>query len=242
MPGDSEVAREAMQVAILAGGLATRLGEVARGRPKSMVPVVGRPFLEYQLDMLRRNGVGDIVLCTGHLGEQIEEHFGDGSRFGVSIEYSREERPLGTAGALAHARDLLGEVFFTLYGDSYLFLDFGAAIAHLRSRGGLALMSVYRNCDRYERSNTAVAGGMVSGYSKDERQGDMLYIEYGANVFRREVLDMIPAAGRYSLEELFPRLIARGELLAYEVEERFYEIGSPQGLADFERFVARGRP
>lgn len=225
-----------MQVAILAGGLATRLEVLARDRPKSMVQILGKSFLEYQLDFLRGNGIRDIILCIGHLGEQIENYFGGGGRFGVSIKYSHEDRLIGTAGALKNAENLLEDVFFTLYGDSYLFLDFKAAMSFFESKDKLALMSVYKNYDKYDRSNTAVEGELVKKFSKSERTAGMVYIEYGANIFRKEILKMIPQ-GHYTLERLFPRLIETGDLLAYEVRNRFYEIGSPQGLKELSEFA-----
>lgn len=229
-----------MQVAILAGGLATRLGALTREQPKSLVRVLGRPFLGYQLEFLRRGGIRDVVLCTGHLGGQIESYFGDGARFGVSIRYSREPKLLGTAGALKKAGALLQEVFFTLYGDSYLFLDFGLVWSYFKSQNSLALMTVYKNSDRYGQSNTAIEGNRVKRYSKKEKSPDMVYIDYGANILHKRVLDMIPEDGPYSLDDLFPRLAERGQLLAFEVKERFYEIGSPQGLQDFTELVGRG--
>lgn len=228
-----------MQVAILAGGLATRLGALTRLQPKSLVRIEGKPFLEYQLKFLRKAGARDIVLCLGHLGEQIESYFGDGARFGVSIKYSHEPRLLGTAGALKKAAPLLQDVFFTLYGDSYLFLDFALALSYFRSQDRLALMTVYKNLDRYDRSNTAVEAGLVKKFSKRERTEDMVYIEYGANIFRKKVLELVPAEEPYSLDDLFPRLIEGGELLAFEVKERFYEIGSTQGLKEFSESVRR---
>ena len=226
-----------MQVAILAGGLATRLGRLTNGQPKSMVPISGKPFLQYQLDLLRRSGVADVVLCIGYLGEQIESYFGDGNKFGVNIKYSREDKLLGTAGALKNARDLLNDIFFTIYGDSYLFLDFAACMSYFKSQGKLALMTVYKNYDRYDKSNTAVEGNLVRKFSKRERTRDSIYIEYGANIFRKRVLEVIPENESYSLDDLFPRLIEKKELLAFEVKERFYEIGSLQGLKDFEEFA-----
>ena len=226
-----------MQVAILAGGLATRLGNLTKGQPKSMVRVRGKPFLEYQLELLRRAGIKNIVLCVGHMGEQIERHFGDGGKYGVNIKYSFEDRLLGTAGALKNAEALLDEIFFTMYGDSYLFLDFPAVTSYFKSQNKLALMTVYKNYDRYDRSNTVIEGNRVKKFSKKEKTKDMVYIEYGANIFRKEALDMIPENQFYSLDDLFSRLIEMDELLAFEVKERFYEIGSPQGLNEFEEFV-----
>jgi len=227
-----------MQVAILAGGLATRLRPLTEKIPKSMVMIGGRPFLEYQLHFLRKNGVTSVVLCVGYLAEQIENHFGDGRKFGVSISYSYEgDELLGTAGALKNAERLLDDPFFAMYGDSYLFLDFADAMRYFRSRNKLALMTVYKNHDQFERSNTVVEGGLIKKFSKKEKTEGMVYIEYGANIFRKDVLQMIPQGQPYSLDELFPELIRREELLAYEVRDRFYQIGSPQGLEEFEKYV-----
>jgi NDP-sugar pyrophosphorylase family protein len=229
-----------MQIAILAGGLATRLGDLTRNQPKSMLKIQGKPFLEYQLELLGRAGIENIVLCLGHMGEQIESYFGDGHEFGVNVKYSLEDRLLGTAGALKNAEALLDDTFFTMYGDSYLFLDFSRAMSYFESQNKLALMTVYKNYDQYDRSNTVIEGNLVKKFSKQEKTEDMLYIEYGANIFRKEVLYMIPENQYYSLDDLFPRLIEMDELLAFDVKERFYQIGSLQGLKDFEEFVTRG--
>ena len=227
-----------MQVAILAGGLATRLRPLTEGIPKSMVMIQDRPFLEYQLDFLKKGGVTNVVLCIGYLAEQIENYFGDGRKFGMNIAYSHEGKQLlGTAGALKKTEKLLEDPFFTMYGDSYLSLDFADAMSYFKSRNKMALMSVYKNCDRYERSNTVIKGGLVKKFSKKEKTKDTVYIEYGANIFRKAALELIPEGLPYSLDELFPELIKRKELLAYEVRERFYQIGSPEGLEEFKRYV-----
>jgi NDP-sugar pyrophosphorylase family protein len=227
-----------MQMAILAGGLAVRLGDLARNRPKSLIEVAGKPFLEHQLEFLRKAGLTEVVLCIGHLGEQIRRRFGDGAEFGVNITYSVEKEMLGSAGALKNAEALLEDVFYTMYGDSYLFLDFASTMRYFLSQNKLALMTVYRNQNRYDRSNTAITGNLVTKYTKQDRTQDMVYIDYGANIFRKEVLKMVPEDQPYPLEELLPRLIVKGELLAYEVEERFYEIGSPQGMKDFAEYIS----
>ena len=230
-----------MQVAILAGGFATRLGVLARNCPKSMVKVQGERFLEYQLELLRRGGVNNIVLCIGHMGKQIKRYFGNGSKYGVNIKYSFEDKPLGTAGTLKKAEALLNDTFFTMYGDSYLFLALGHIMSYFESQNKLALMTVYKNYDQYGRSNTVVEGNVVKKFSKKEKTEDMVYIEYGANIFRKEAIKMIPESQFYSLDDLFPRLIEMDELLAFEVKERFYEIGSPQGLREFEQYIKEAK-
>jgi len=227
-----------MQVAILAGGLATRLRPLTVKIPKSLLQIQNKPFLEYQLDFLKRGGVKDIVLCVGYLGEQIKRHFGNGKEFGVNISYSHEDKNLlGTAGALKNAQNLLQDTFFTMYGDSYLFLDFSAIMSYFKSQDKLALMTVYKNHDRYDKSNTVIAGNLVKYYSKKEKSEGMVYIEYGANIFKKEILEFIPEGQPYTLEALFPRLIEQEQLLAYEVHKRFYQIGSPEGLEEFKRYV-----
>jgi NDP-sugar pyrophosphorylase family protein len=226
-----------MQAAILAGGLATRLGELTRNQAKSMVKVLGKSFLEYQIELLAKGGVRDIVLCIGHMGEQIESQILNGKKYGVTIKYSLENKPLGTAGALKNAESLLKDPFFTLYGDSYLFLDFRVVMRYFKAQKKLGLMTAYKNYDFYDRSNTAIEGNLVKKYSKKERTRDMVYIDYGANIFKKEVLTMIPENQFYSLEDLFMRLVEMEELMAFEVKERFYEIGSLQGLKEFEEYM-----
>jgi NDP-sugar pyrophosphorylase family protein len=226
-----------MQVAILAGGMATRLGDLTKNQPKSLIKVSGKPFLEYQLDFLRKGGIKKVVLCLGHMGEQIARYFGGGRRYGVSISYSFEDSLLGTAGALRRARHLLDDRFFVMYGDSYLFPDFDQVMAFFNSHKKLALMTVYKNYDRYDRSNTVIEGNMVKLYSKTEKPDDMIYIDYGLNILSQDCLELVPENRFYSLEDLFTRLIEKEELLAFEVTERFYEIGSPQGLKEFENFA-----
>ena len=228
-----------MQVAILAGGLATRLGSLTREQPKSMVRVHGRPFLEYQLENLSHDGVRDVVLCIGHLGEQIEERFEDGRRFGVNIKYSHEgERLLGTAGALKNAVRLLDSEFFVMYGDSYLFLDYNAIMAYFRGHNKLGLMVVYQNRDLYDKSNVMAENGIVKVYNKSKKSDKMIYIDYGASILRKETLELVPPDEIYPLDNLFASLVEHGELLAYEVYDRFYEIGSPQGLREFEKYIS----
>jgi NDP-sugar pyrophosphorylase family protein len=226
-----------IQVVILAGGLATRLGELTKNRPKSLVEIFDKPFLAYQLELLKTNGITDVVICIGHLGAQIEQIFGDGSQYGVHIRYSRENKPLGTAGALKNAESLLLKNFFVMYGDSYLSLDFPQVFSYFISRNKLGLDTVFRNNDSFDNSNIVFKNNLVTGYSKVEKTKDMVYIDYGAAVFNKLVLHLIPENQAYSLEDLFIRLVGMKQLLAFEVHERFYEIGSPQGLKDFEVFI-----
>ena len=229
-----------MQVAILAGGLATRMKPLTDRVPKSLLEIGGKAFLTYQLDLLKKEGIRDIVLCISYLGEQIQEYFDDGRNYGMNIRYSHEnERLLGTAGALKNAEQLLQDQFFVMYGDSYLFLDFAAAKYYFDKYSKLGLMSVYKNYDCYDRSNVVIGDNLVKQYDKKKKTREMIYIDYGASILRKKALELVPQNQVYSMEELFTRLIEQEELLAYEVNKRFYQIGSPEGLEEFRRYVSQ---
>ena len=227
-----------MQVAILAGGLATRLRPMTNSIPKSMIEIEGKPFIEYQLDILSKQRVTNVVLCLGYLGVQIEHHIGDGHKFGIKVKYSYEgEQLLGTAGALKNAEHLLDDQFFIMYGDSYLFLDFSAVLSYFERFNKLGLMVVYKNNDQFDKSNVVVEDNLVRVYDKKCKTDRMHYIDYGAMLLRKKVLDMIPHNQFCALEDMLVHIVEQGELLAYEVQERFYEIGSPNGISEFEKYV-----
>ncbi len=227
-----------MQVVILAGGFGTRLGSLAAGLPKAMVDINEKPFLEHQLALLSDRGIKDIVLCVGHLAERIEQYFGDGRRFGVRIRYSMEKGSLlGTAGAVKQADPLLDDVFFLTYADSYLRMDYKASFKALSCSRQLGLMVIFRNEDRYERSNVVVEDGLISAYDKVNKLPGMNYINFGVSVLRKEALALVPEGLPYSQEEWYQALIKNRGLGAFETTERFYEIGSPEGLAEFRRLA-----
>jgi NDP-sugar pyrophosphorylase family protein len=226
---------------ILAGGLGTRLRPLTSRVPKALIPIGGKPFLHHQIELLKRGGVRDIVLCVGHLGEQVQGYFGDGRWLGVRIRYSEEKgHLLGTAGAIKNAEPLLGDKFFLMYGDSYLMIDYREVMRYFHRFDRLGLMVVWRNVDRFERSNVMVEGNLVTAYNKDQKSPDMVYINYGLSVLRKEALAFIPAGRPFSQEEFYQALIDQGQLLAFEVEQRFYEIGSPKGLEEFGMLIASG--
>jgi NDP-sugar pyrophosphorylase family protein len=230
-----------MQMAILAGGLGTRLRPLTSEVPKALIPIGGKPFLHHQIELLKRQGIRDIVLCVGHLAEKVQDYFGDGRWLGVRIKYSEEKGSLlGTAGAIKKAEPLLGDDFFLMYGDSYLMIDYQEIMRYFRRFHRLGLMVVWKNLDRLDRSNVSAKGNLVTAYNKDQKSSDMVYINYGLSVLRKEALVFIPPGRPFSQEEFYQILIDRRELLAFEVGQRFYEIGSPRGLEEFEMLVASG--
>lgn len=231
-----------MQVVVLAGGLGTRLQGLAPNLPKALVPVAGRPFIEHQFDLLRAHGLRNILLCIGAKGHLIEEHVGDGQRFGVNVLYSREDPQhlLGTGGALVNAWPLLEEEFLVLYGDAYLTVDYRAVIETFHRRKVPALMCVYRNEGRWVPSNARVADGWVIFYSKRTKPEEVDYIDYGLSAFRREVLE--PFRDRsmpFDLEVVQSSLAAARQMAAFEVPDRFYEIGTPERLRDLEVYLEK---
>jgi MurNAc alpha-1-phosphate uridylyltransferase len=220
-------------LALLAGGLATRLRAVTTTLPKSMVPVAGEPFIAHQLRLLHRNGVDDVVICIGHLGEQIRSFVGDGAQFGCRARYAVDgARPLGTGGALRQAVPLLGSRFFVMYGDSYLDIPFRPVYEAFRGAGRPALMTVYRNDGRWDASNVEFVDGVIRRYDKLNRTADMHHIDYGLGLVSAELLAARPADMAFDLADLYRELVDRRDLAGFEVAQRFYEIGSPAGLAE----------
>lgn len=231
-----------MQVVILSGGLGTRLRSLAPNIPKAMVPVAGRPFVYHQLDMLKQQGFTDILMCVGHLGDQIQSELGDGSSLGLSIRYSWESEGvlLGTGGALVNALPKLQDQFLVMYGDSYLPIDFKRMVAWIRETQVLSAMSVFRNEGRWDHSNAQVKNGRVSVYSKTAPVGECAFIDYGLLFFRKQtILKYFSHQMPLDLSTIQNQLVEAHELAAYEVGERFYEIGKPEGLAELESFLER---
>ena len=227
-------------VAILAGGLATRLRPITERIPKSLVRVAGRPFLAHQLEHLRSQGIRHVVLCVGHLGEMIQHEFGEGRAWGLRLDYAFDGPVLlGTGGALKQAMPLLGERFFVLYGDSYLPTTYRPIAEFFERSGKLGLMTVYRNEGRYDTSNVVFARGEVRVYDKQVRSPEMQHIDWGLSLFRAAAFEEYPGGARFDLADLMGRLVSRRQLAGYEVQERFYEIGSPSGLAELDALLKR---
>jgi NDP-sugar pyrophosphorylase family protein len=229
-----------LPVAVLAGGLATRLRPITETIPKSLVEINGEPFLAHQLRLLRRNGIRRVVMCVGFLGNAIERYAGAGAAFGLEIAYSYDGPSLrGTGGAIANALPVLGDRFFVLYGDSYLPCDYRAVERAFLATGSAALMTVYPNGDRWDASNVEFENCQIRAYSKSRRTPRMRHIDYGLGVFHASAFAGMSEPGNYDLSAVYERLLDQRRLAAFEVEERFYEIGSFQGIQDLEAYLAR---
>jgi NDP-sugar pyrophosphorylase family protein len=227
-----------LPVAILAGGLATRLRPLTDRVPKALLSIAGRPFIFHQLELLKRQGIDQVVLCVGHFGEQIEASVGNGRTLGIAIRYSFDgDGLLGTGGALKHALPLLGERFFVLNGDSYLPCSFARIESAFDAARRPALMTVLRNNNQWDRSNVLFRNGELIEYDKHSRRPDMVHIDFGLSVLSSGVFSKYTAI--IDLADMYRDLSRNGQLAAVEVSERFYEIGSPQGISDTEAFLSR---
>jgi N-acetyl-alpha-D-muramate 1-phosphate uridylyltransferase len=227
-----------LPVAILAGGLATRLRPITETLPKALVEVAGRPFVAWQLRYLHSQGVSRVVLCVGYRGEQIEAVVGDGSRYGLRVEYMFDgPRLLGTGGALRRALPLLGHAFFVLYGDSFLPVNFSDVEKAFFSQGKPALMTVLQNRNRWDKSNVCFADGAIVEYNKHAPGPEMGHIDYGLGVISAGILMRYSDGDVFDLADVYHQLSVTGDLAGFEVHERFYEMGSPNGLAETEAYL-----
>jgi NDP-sugar pyrophosphorylase family protein len=224
-------------VAILAGGLATRLRPITEKIPKSLVPVAGRPFLAHQLELLHARGIRRAVLCIGFLGEMIQREFG-AEAHGIKLDYSFDGvKLLGTGGAIKRALPRLGPEFFILYGDSYLPIEYAPVAEAFHRSGKLGLMTVYRNEGKYDTSNVVFREGEIAVYDKQAKLPEMRHIDYGLSLFQARVFEAYAADQVFDLAEVMGRLVREQQLAGYEVPERFYEMGSPEGLAELEKLL-----
>ena len=229
-----------LPVVVLAGGLATRLGAVTESIPKILVDVAGKPFAEHQLELLRRHGLHDVVFCIGHRGDQVEQALGNGSRWGMHFRYvSDGERLVGTGGAIRRVLPLVEPTFFVVYGDSYLDCDYSAIERAFGDSGRTALMTVYRNDDRFDRSNVQFEHGRIIVYDKRNRTPAMRHIDYGLGILTTKAFEpWADCDDPFDLAAVYQHLVEESELAGYEVPTRFYEIGSPEGLEETRALLA----
>ena len=225
--------------AILAGGLATRLRPLTETIPKSLIDINGEPFIAHQLRLLRENQIERVVLCVGHLGEEIQRIIGDGARFDLQVEYSFDGPKLaGTAGAIKCALPMLSDDFLVLYGDSYLDFDYQAAWQSFQASNKLSLMTVFANEGRWEKSNVEYDGARILSYDKQNATRHMRHVDYGLGIFKKEAFSNVPTGQPRDLAQLYQDMLKRDQLAAFEVRDRFYEIGSVSGLDETRQYLA----
>jgi len=225
-------------VVIITGGIATRLRPMTVNVPKAMLPIAGKPFIAHQLDLFKKNGLQRVVICSGYLSKQIEDFVGDGSRFGLSVSFSVDgKKLLGTGGAVKKALPLLDDEFFVIYGDSYLNVNFKNVYDYFISQSGLGLMTVFKNLDAWDSSNIVFKDGHILDYDKAIKTKNMEYIDYGLGILNKTAFELMNKHEIFDLSELYKKIINMQKMIGYEVVNRFYEIGSPEGLAETEKYL-----
>jgi MurNAc alpha-1-phosphate uridylyltransferase len=230
-----------VQAVVLAGGLATRRRPQTLTVPKSMLLVAGRPFVDWQLERLAACGIGDVIMCVAHLAEQIEAHVGDGARLGVHVRWAHEGPTLlGTAGAIRAALGMLEPTFLVTYGDSYLPFDYAEPLSILEGHADCdGVMAAYKNDGAWDASNVVTDGTWIVQYEKGNPDRAFDHIDYGATALRREVIAALPQGpgAKVGLDAVQRDLAQRKRLRACIAHERFFEIGSPEGLAALDRYL-----
>lgn len=221
-------------IAVLAGGLATRMRPATLSVPKSMLEIAGEPFIAHQLRLFRREGIEQVILCLGYLGEQVADFVSDGGRYGLRVAYSYDGDVLrGTGGALLRALPLLGDEFLVTYGDSYLNIPFRPVVDAFHALGTGGLMTVFANTGRWDTSNVEFVNGRIIAYSK-RPTSRMTYIDFGLTMLSASALAACADREAFDLADVYRRLVDDGRMVGLEVAQRFYEIGSASGMAETE--------
>ncbi len=231
-----------LPIAILAGGYATRLGNLTSSIPKSLIEINGRAFIDWQMDQLIAAGYTEFVLCVSHKSELIQRHLGDGSNLGVKVYYSLDGREqLGTGGAIQKALRLLGSNFAVIYGDSYLPINFTKVEEKFLSSNLQGLITVYENRDKFDTSNVEFRQGRVIRYSKKEKSPVMHHIDYGLSYFSKYAFTEFNKVDKFDLSAVYAKLLDIGEMGGFEVFESFYEVGSIQGINNFSEHLRKNK-
>jgi NDP-sugar pyrophosphorylase family protein len=229
-----------LTVAILAGGFATRVRPLTKTIPKSMIEICGQPFVHWQMRQLAKAGVTEVIFCVAYKAEAIIDFLGDGSNYGMRVRYSHDgPNQLGTGGAIVKALPLLGKKFLVLYGDSFLPTDYSKIIKVYCDSNKPALMTVYANHGRFDASNVDFTNGELRRYQKGINSPEMTHIDYGLTCFDESVFSKYSPAITLDLAEICTHLASQNLLAGFEVEERFYEIGSHKGIVDFTAYIER---
>ncbi len=225
-------------IAVIAGGFATRLYPITKKIPKSLIEVAGKPFILHQIELFKKNNISDAVLCLGNLGEQIVDLVGDGKKFGLNVSYSFDgDKPLGTGGAILKALPYLKDDFFVIYGDSYLDIDFKAITEYYYKAGKPALMTVFKNNNVGDKSNVVFRNGEIIVYDKKNISDEMDYIDYGLGVFNKKIFDYFLGTETLDLAVVYQTLLSKKLLAGYEINKRFYQIGTKEGILETENYL-----
>lgn len=229
-----------LPLAILAGGFGTRLGLLTRNNPKCLIEINGKPFVDWQLELLCKNGYSDFVFCVSYMSEVIQNHLGDGKQFGARIRYSVDgETQLGTGGSIRKAIPLLGDKFGVIYGDSYLPISYLSVEKKFLNSNLCALMTVYKNDNELGDSNVEYANDCVLNYDKFVKSVNMKHIDFGLSYFSASSFLDPKFRADFDLAEVTKKLVKDEQMSGFEVFERFYEIGSREGINQLSNYLRK---
>ena len=229
-----------LPLAILAGGYATRLGPLTKEIPKCLIEINGRPFVDWQLDLLVKNGYSEFVFCLSYKSELVQKHLGDGTNRGINIQYSLDgEIQLGTGGAIQKALPMLGPAFGVIYGDSYLPINYSQAEQFFQTSQSYALMTVYKNENEFDKSNVEFIDGQLLDYEKGTSNKNMHHIDYGITFFKKAAFNQWRDQSSFDLSKVCNQLVRDKQLDGFEVFERFYEVGSVLGIEEFTEYLRK---
>ena len=235
---------EISQAVILVGGRGERLRPLTDNITKPMVEVGGKPFVEYLILLLKENGIKSILFLAGYLGNKIEDYFCDGSKWRVKIDYSFEEKPIGTGGAVRLAKGKLEKNFFLLFGDSYLAIDYRGMAKEYMGSKRKAMLAIYDNSNETDVPFNVMidkSKEIVTVYNKrKDNPPSFKYCDAGVIAVDRQVVDLIEEKKFISFEEaIYPRIISEEGLGYYMAECRFYDIGTIQRFKVFEQYILK---
>lgn len=229
-------------IVVLAGGLAKRIRPVTENIPKSLIIINGKPFIDWQLELLANKGFSKVILCVSHLSHLIKDHVGDGSKYNLEIIYSDDgPNQLGTGGAIKNALPLIEGEFIVTYGDTYLDIEYKDTIQAFSKFREPAMMTVYENRNMYDSSNVDFRANRIHNYEKNNPNPSWTYIDYGLSFFRQETFINDKYGTHFDLSDVWIDLSKKRKLAAYEVSSRFYEIGSLEGIQEFSKYLKRGK-
>ena len=229
-----------LPLVVLAGGFGTRLGSLTENIPKCLIKIRGRAFVDWQIDSFIMNGISEIVFCVSHKSEMVQDYLGDGSKYGIRIQYSVDGiMQLGTGGAIVKALPMLGENFGVIYGDSYLPIRFKEVEDSFLDRNFLCLMTVYKNQELLDASNIEFLDGHIKEYRKNSKNPRMLHIDYGLMYFKGKAFKRYQSGEYLDLTNIFNDMVASNEIAGFEVHKRFYEVGSLKGIDSLSEYIER---
>ncbi len=223
-----------MQAVILAGWKMTTEINI----PDSLIDVEGRPFMEYQLELLKEYSVTDIIVCPGYLGENIHFYFSNSKDFGLNIRYSDNiARDFGTGGILKKSLSLLESHFYVLYGDSYFPINYSGIMDFFKKSGKMGLFLVYKDHDFEKKGSIIISNRLVKDFDPQNQEKDMPYKYSNVCILAKKIFNLLSGEQFIALEDIFKYLIERDELLSFEISKPNIEISTQQGFDQFKKYM-----